>query len=286
MPVKKLLVPVRGDGKGENVLAHAAAIAHLHHAHVEVLHCRQRPVDLIPYGVVVPSALREQIKRQAKELADVEERSLVDTFERLLPDLGLTRTDGFPGNNGATASWHEEEGKMAEVIKPWGRLADLILVAKPDRDRNLGTNTLRAALYGCGRPVMICPDRRDPPTTLGRRIAVAWNGAMEASRAVALSLGLLERSEEVVILDGGASHPASSGEELRRYLSFNGTDSRIHRIDAGDEPGEVILDAAREVGADMLLMGAYSHSREHETVFGGATQHVVDYAALPVVMVH
>ena len=84
MPVKKILVPVRGDGKGENVLAHAAAIARHHHAHVEVLHCRARPADMIPYGVVVPSALREQIKRQAKELADAEEEE-----KRMGPNSGL-----------------------------------------------------------------------------------------------------------------------------------------------------------------------------------------------------
>ena len=286
MPVKKILVPVRGDGKGENVLAHAAAIARHHHAHVEVLHCRQRPADMIPYGVVVPSALREQIKRQAAELANTEEAALVRSFEELLPRLGLTRTDGTNGHDGATASWHEEEGKMADVIRPWGRLADLIVVAKPDRDRNLGTNTLRAALYHAGRPVLMVPPGRAPPAELCRRLAIAWNGSMEASRAVALSLDLLREAEMVTVLDGGARHKASSGAELQRYLAFNGVASEIRAIKAGDEPGKVILREAAAAGADTLVMGAYSHSREHETVFGGATQHVVDHAAMPVVMVH
>ncbi|HUF57055.1 MAG TPA: universal stress protein [Thermohalobaculum sp.] len=285
MTIAKILCPLRGDDKAESVLAHAAAVAHLHHAHVEVLHCRARASDMIPYGVVVPSSFREQIKAQAREIADAEEKALVAGFERLLPELGLTRVDGPPTDAGATASWHEEEGRMADVIKPWGRLADLIVVAKPDRD-NLGANTLRTALFGCGRPVMICPDRPGPPAGLGRRIAVAWNGSMEASRAVALSLGLLRGAEEVIVLDGGSQHPAVSGQALQRYLSLNGIDAGLQRIDAEDEPGEVLLATAPELGADTLLMGAYSHSRERETVFGGATQHVVDHAEMPVVMVH
>lgn len=286
MPVKKILVPVRGDGKGENVLAHAAAIARHHHAHVEVLHCRARPADMIPYGVVVPSALREQIKRQAKELADAEEEALMNSFLGLLPTLGLKRTEGDNGHDGATASWHEEQGKMAEAIRPWGRMADLIVVAKPDRDRNLGVNTLRAALYHCGRPVMIVPPATSQPAAVASKIAIAWNGSMQASRAVALSLDLLREAAEIIILDGGSAHPASSGEELQRYLGFNGVTARLQAIDARNEPGRVILAAASAAGADTLVMGAYSHSREHETVFGGATQHIVDHTDMPVVMVH
>ncbi|MCL5776726.1 universal stress protein [Limibaculum sp. FT325] len=286
MPVKKILVPVRGDGKGENVLAHAAAIARHHHAHVEVLHCRARPADMIPYGVVVPAALREQIKSHAVEIANAEEAALKASFTALLPKLGLAHTDGTNGHDGATASWHEEQGKMADAIRPWGRLADLIVVAKPDRDRNLGTNTLRAALYHCGRPVMMVPARAEVPAALCRRIAIAWNGSMEASRAVALSLDLLREADMVTILDGGSPHGASSGAELQRYLGFNGVTSQIRAIKAGDEPGATILREAAASGADTLVMGAYSHSREHETVFGGATQHVVDHTTMPVVMVH
>jgi hypothetical protein len=76
MSIAKILVPVRGDGKGENVLAHAAAIARRHNAHIEAVHYRARPKDLIPHGGAVPPALREQLEAQAVELANAEEASL------------------------------------------------------------------------------------------------------------------------------------------------------------------------------------------------------------------
>lgn len=287
MTVGRILVPVRGDGKGENVLAHAAAIARAHNAHVEVVHSRARPDDMIPYGVVVPSRLRDQIRRQAQDLADAEEASLRDKFIALLPELGLELREGpVPPDDMPTASWNEEQGKQADLIKYHGRLADIVAVAKPDRDRNLGVNTLKAALYHTGRPVLLCPPKDKRPESVGLHIAIAWNGAMQASRAIAMSLPLLQRAEDVIVLDGGARHPSISGDELIRYLAVRGVTAKANRIDANTDPGRVILSAAGAAGADLLIMGAYSHSREHETMFGGATQHVVDKTTIPVLMVH
>jgi len=132
MSVRKIVIPIRGDGKGENVLAHAAVLARRYGAHVEALHCRPRPEDLMPYGVPLPAFLRKQIEESSVGLADQEEKTL-------------------------PASWREVPGKQIDVVKANGRLADLIVVAKPDRDRNLGANTLKAALFNTGRPVMMCP---------------------------------------------------------------------------------------------------------------------------------
>jgi len=288
MSIAKILVPVRGDGKGENVLAHAAAIARRHNAHIETVHCRARPQDLVPYGVVVPPALRRQIQAQAIELANAEEASLRKLFDDLMARLGLEVVDsGLPPRDRPSAAWFEEQGKQMDVIKSHGRLADLVAVAKPDRDRNLGFNTLKAALFNTGRPVLVCPPAERHPDELGVRIAIAWNGSTEASRAVGLALPLIQEAAEVVILDGGAGDHGATGEELMRYLSIRGVTARCEPIHAEGNPGATILAAAAGVArADLLVMGAYSHSREYESVFGGATQHVVDRTTMPVLMVH
>jgi hypothetical protein len=80
MSVRRILVPVRLDGKGENVLDHAMALAGKN-SHIEVVHCRPGPKDLIPFGVAVPSILREQITKSGDELADQEEKRVVQLFE-------------------------------------------------------------------------------------------------------------------------------------------------------------------------------------------------------------
>jgi nucleotide-binding universal stress UspA family protein len=287
MSIAKILVPIRGDGKGENVLAHAAAIARRHNAHIEAVHCRPRPDDLIPYGVVVSRALREQIAQHANDIADTEEASLRKLFDDLMARLGLEQVrEGVPPRDRPTASWHEEQGRQMDVIKSHGRLADLVAVAKPDRDRGLGFNTLKAGLFHTGRPVLICPPVQTPPETLGRRIAIAWNGSTEAARAVALALPLIQAADDVVVLDGGTGDHGASGSELLRYLEIRGVKARREPIDGGDNPGRVILESARRAGADLVVMGAYSRSREFEAVFGGATQYVVDHCTIPVLMVH
>ena len=287
MSIAKILVPIRGDGKGEAVLAHAAAIARRHKAHIEAVHCRARPKDLIPYGVVVPKALREQIESQAVTLANAEEASLQQKFQDLLGRLGLELVEsGVPPRDRPSASWHEEQGKQVDVIKRRGRLADLVAVAKPDRDRNLGMNSLKVALFNTGRPVLLCPPGTEVPAELGSRIAIAWNGSTEAARAVALNLPLIQAAQEVVVLDGAMGEEGTSGGAFMDYLALRGLAARCEPISGGSRPGRVILEAAGAAGADLLLMGAYSRSREQETVFGGATQHVVDEARMPVVMVH
>ncbi|HEY5598328.1 MAG TPA: universal stress protein [Kiloniellales bacterium] len=287
MSIATILVPVRGDGKGENVFAHAAAIARRHNAHVQAVHCRARPADMIPHGVFVPAALREQIHAQAAELADAEEASLQELFRDLMRRLDLELVeDGTPPHDRPTAGWREEPGKQMDVIKRHGRLADLVAVAKPDRDRNLGVNTLKAALFHTGRPVLVCPPAVTAPKMLGERIAIAWNGSTEAARAVALALPLIQEAAEIIVLDGGAGDHGATGDELLRYLEIRGIQARSVPISGGDNPGKAILAAAKAAGADLLVMGAYSHSREHESVFGGATQYVVDRTGMPVVMVH
>jgi len=279
MTVRRIVIPIRGDGKGENVLAHAAALARRYGAHVEALHCRARVEDLMPYGVPVPAFLRRQIEESAHGVADQEEAKLREKYRALLGPLGLEGGE-------ATASWREAPGKQVDVIKSNGRLADIVVVAKPDRDRNLGANTLKAALFNTGRPVMMCPPRADHPATLCDRVAVAWNGSIEAARAVALTSGILQRASEVTVLSGGDEVHGATSDDLVAYLAARGVAARLERFDAGRKVGKTLLRRSADLGVDTLVMGAYGDSHERESVFGGNTQIVVDNATLPVIFVH
>ena len=81
--IRKILVPVRGDGKGDNVLAHAAVLARRYKAHVEITHCRARPEDMMPFGVPIPGFLKKQLLDHAASLADQEEEGLQAEVEAL-----------------------------------------------------------------------------------------------------------------------------------------------------------------------------------------------------------
>jgi nucleotide-binding universal stress UspA family protein len=284
--IRKILVPVRGDGKGDNVLAHAAALAHRHSAHIEVVHCRPRPEDLMPYGIAIPEFLKGQLLKQSYEVADQEEAGLRSELEVLSKRLRLDQSEASIGR-AATVSFEEERGRQVEVIKRRGRLADVIAVAKPDRDRNLGFNTLKAALFNSGRPVLMCPPRADLPEALGVRVALAWNGSAEAARALSQAMEVLRQADGVWILSNGEdAGPGTSAEHLVDYLALHGIPAAIERFEAARRIGRELLSASAALGADMLLMGAYGDSHERETVFGGNTQTVVDTATMPVLFNH
>lgn len=283
--IRKILVPVRGDGKGDNVLSHAVSLAKRSGAHVEVTHCRPREQDLLPYGVVIPKFLREQMKAQTDELANEEEAKLKADMEVIARSAGLSIVERQT-MEGGTISWSEEAGRQVDVIKSHGRLSDLIAVAKPDRDRNLGFNTLKAALFNTGRPVMMCPHADTVPDTLGSHVSLAWNGSIEAVRAVVMMRRVIEAADRVTIMSSGSEAHGTTAEDYLEYLRLRGITATIERFTAGRSAGAALLHTSREIGADLMIMGAYGDSHERETIFGGNTQVVVDTATSPVVLVH
>jgi len=283
--IRKIVIPVRGDGKGDNVFAHAAALARRFKAHVVVTHCRPRGEDLMPYGVPIPAAMKKLLLKQTKEIANQVEDGLRAEVEVLAKQFKVKMTDKADGKV-ASASWVEEQGRQVDVIKHYGRLADIICVAKPDVDRNLGANTLKTALFHTGTPVMMCPHADTPPETLGDKIAIGWNGSIEATRAVALTMGIIAQASEVTILSSGNELHGATAEDLQTYLAERGITAKVERFVAKKKIGQELLERSKAAGADTLIMGAYGDSHERETIFGGNTQYVVDRSTMPVILVH
>lgn len=283
--LSKIVVPVRGDGMAETVLGHACSLAQHHSAHIVVAHCRARIEDLMPYSVQLPSFVRDTVTEQARELADQQEQGVREQLHSMAQSHGLTETD-TPISGTASIEFVEEYGQMADVIKQTGRLADLVVVAKPNRDRNLGANALKSALFRTGRPVLMCPPSQDVPQGFGTHIAVAWNGSLEAARAVAMTLDLARAAQSVTILAGGKGEPnGATTQELIAYYQLRGITATAEHFDSRN-PARTLLKMTPEVGANLLVMGAYGQNHERETFFGGNTQTVVDEAKIPVVLVH
>lgn len=286
MAIRRIFVPIRNDGKGENVLDHALALAGKT-GHIEAVHCRPAPDDLMPFGVSVPAILREQISKSGDDLAEAEEQQITEQFEEYIKVKKLTRVDvGQPHpKSKLSATWRIERGKQASIVSARGRLADVVAVARPDRDRAVGRNTLEAALVNTGSLVMMCPPL-STPEKIGSNIAVAWNGSREAARAVSLAMPLLVAASSVTVMTMAGDKLELTGEHLLNFLSDHDIKATHTEIRAGSNVGKALLEGANSVDADCLLMGAYGSSRGREMVFGGATQYVVDYADIPVLMAH
>lgn len=282
--IRSILVPVRGDGMVATVLAHAAELAKQHTARVNVVHCRAQAKDLVPQGVPLNDFARKVMQEQAVELANRQEDHLRGILHRLAAEYGLSE-DAASGDT-ALCTFAEERGRMADVVRHAGRLSDVIVMPKPQRERNLGQSSLKAALYGAGRPVLLCPSQLQPDATFAQHVAIGWNGSLPAARAVASSLDIVGSAVRVTVLTGGTVQPhGPTAEELVDYYALRGITADLVRFD-GKDAATGLLATSQSLGASLLITGAYSHSHETEMLFGGNTQRIVDQTEMPVLLAH
>jgi nucleotide-binding universal stress UspA family protein len=147
-------------------------------------------------------------------------------------------------------------------------------------------STLETALFDTGRTLLIAPPQA--PTTMGEMMVIGWNGSTETARTIALAMPFLAQAKEVVVLsveDGMVAGP--TGAEIARYLHRNDIAAAAKTVRSGERAvGAAMLEESASLGADLLVKGAYTHSRLRQMIFGGATSHILANAQIPVIMAH
>jgi nucleotide-binding universal stress UspA family protein len=286
MAIRKLLLPLTGTAAGESALATALIAARLWNAHVFALHVRADSRDVAPLAGEGLSGAMIQEMMQATDKESGERSSAVRAmFDRFVATADITLAQPTGNADHPTASFMTMTGREEDVVAQQARLADLTIVPHPESgDDASSSDALHAVLFDSGRPVLIAPHR--VPTTLGTRICVAWNGTAESAAAVQAALPWLERAQAVRILSADEyQRSGPPARELEAYLALHGVHAELATFRPLDrEVGAGMLAAAREFGADLLTMGAYSHSRLRQLILGGVTRHVLERADLPVIM--
>ena len=186
-----------------------------------------------------------------------------------------------------TAIWREETGAAAERLAAEGGAAALVAIGRSAHHMpGNGRAAIVAVLFEAKMPVLLVP--ATIPASVGAHIAVAWKPSETAERAVVAALPLLRAAGRVTVLTE-AEHAGdmSLPEELVRMLAESGHAATPHPFSLAGRPiGAALLAEARLVGADLLVMGAYTHRRSVEAVFGGATSDILGEADLPVFLHH
>ncbi len=281
--MKTILVPYHEEEAARAALNLAILLAKRFDGYVEGLLVRDEPrLSFVP-GVIVPTDYMSAAVDEWRRFADRTRTEFIQA----------TATGGLPlqeleaVTRGPAAGWRELEGDEPEIIGHHGRLFDLIVVGRPEGPASRRWREVReAALFESGRPMLLAP--AGAATTIGSSIVVAWNGSTESARTIAFGMPFLLAAERVEVLTvEGHSVPGPSGAELAVHLARHGikATSRALQSDARG-PGEIILDEAGDIGADLVLKGAFTRSRFRQVVFGGITQHILDYAKIPVLLAH
>jgi nucleotide-binding universal stress UspA family protein len=284
--IRKLLLPLTGSTAGEAALQTALCIARIWNAHVLALHVRVDSRDVAPLaGEGLSGAMIEEMMT-ATEAESLERAKAVRAmFEGFVASQNVRVGEPAPGERVPTASFAAVTGREEDLVAQQARLADLTVVAHLESSEDVSSSdALHAVLFDSGRPVLIAP--RKAPERIGTRICLAWNGTAESSSAVLVALPWLARASAVRILTAEEYQrrgPAAQG--LAEYLALHDVNAEVATFRPVDrEVGAGLLKAAEEFGADLLVMGAYSHSRLRQLILGGVTRHVLERAALPVMM--
>lgn len=181
-------------------------------------------------------------------------------------------------------------GRIAAVH---ARYADLAIMTRPSDDDvgALRLEMIEGVLFHAGRPALIAPPDY-AGHEVGKTAVLAWDASREATRALAEARPFLATCAKTIVLTVDAKpktfgHGDQPGLNIAGHLARRGVAAEVRNVDSmGRSVSDAILDEVRAAGADLLVMGAYAHSRLREMMFGGATRELLHSATVPILMAH
>jgi nucleotide-binding universal stress UspA family protein len=263
-----IMVPVDGGPESDNRVKVAAALADRFSA---------RLIGVAALPVSAPLYFETPADGVAS-FFELEERRVSDDLEKA--ERGFRRIVGT--RNGI--EWRCGRVSPNGYVAEQARAADLIVASRPHRGLQADAEVDAGDLVmNAGRAVLIIPPRSEP--LLAKHVVIGWKDTREARRAVRDSLPLLKLAEDVSVVAIGESE--SGGTDVCTYLRHHGVEARAYT-----RPGHIaamaeeLVRIAQQEGADLIVCGAYGHSRTREWVFGGVTRDLLDHAPLCCLMAH
>lgn len=288
MTLKNILVPVGDISHDESAIGTALSLTLEFGGHADCLFVTGDMSEMIPAGAMgLFEAVQVQMTEEFEQDREQKQKLARQRFDEMLTDRNIDyRENALPAEL-PSASWEVSTGVASEVVASRGGAYDLVVVGPSRSDHaSVGELAAEAALFRTGRPVLIAAP--ETPQTLGEAVVIGWNRSASSARAVSAALPFLQlaRSVTVVSVQTGAKQ-GPSPQEIARYLSWHEVSAEVVEIPPDHRlVGEVLLEEAERVSADLVVMGAYSHSRLRELILGGVTRHVLQNADIPVLMAH
>jgi nucleotide-binding universal stress UspA family protein len=273
----KTILMVTGTDQGDQDLKLAADLCEETSAHLSVLALAlAAPPPVGAYGAVISEGWLEE--RKADEQSLDERQRAVSAF--------LTAR----AISADVSSAYTETGSGSALVGERARYADMTLVG-PEMlaTETLKEKVLEGALFSSGKPLLLVPGGTKA-TLKPKRVMIAWDSRIEASRSVREARHLLVSAREVhlVLVDPIADEfhqGAEPGADAATYLARHGAKVTVERLPSGGRSvADVLRRHAVDTGADMLVMGAYGHSRLREFIFGGVTKSMLNEPPVPVLM--
>ena len=272
MAIKNILLHIDRDERNGARSDLAIGLAQEHEAHLVGLFAYAGPAMTYAYG---EAYVAQEIVRRHEQEASEAAAALRAEFERRAANAALSH------------EWRMEEEKGHTTLAVQARYADLVVVGQTDPDTGgRAYNLAEEVMMASGTPTLAVP-YAGVFESVGKRVMVAWNGSRESSRAVRDALPLLEAADQVIVYSVNPDHDHIPGAEIATHLARHGinTDAK-HTVASGIDIGDAILGAVSDNAVDLLVMGAYGHTRFREFVLGGATRHILHHMTVPTLLSH
>lgn len=276
MAIKDLAVAYNGSSNAETALAFAVRM------------CRKYQAALTGIYVHQPIGVEREVARWATQdildgIRKADREAAEQIHKQFESSLGVL---GFEG----PVEWVTEQGAINENLSRFARYHDILLMGQFSEPGERSAQVRAEALMmHTGRPVLTVPIDYQP-RDFTEHAVVAWDGSRPAARALADAMQILEtksRLDVVTVRRGTDEDAIDPGRDVIQHLQHHGVNARRVWLQAGrGGVGQAILDYCRQHQPDVLVIGAYGHTRLREDLFGGVTRQMLDSMCVPVLMSH
>lgn len=270
--IKSIMVPIEGDDGNPARIGAAVALARRFDAHVVGLHILptleylMKTVPYMAYPVEVFTEEHEKMQARAEELWK--------DFDHTMSHEGILHER------------HQVEGDRMHFLNFYSRCSDLTVISQGKGNYKDMTSKMTSFMLETGLPVLAVPEER-PIEVIGENILIAWNNSAQAARATHFALPLLKKAEKVTLLCiGEYGKKAVPAADIATHLARHDVNVETAQHNDSDIPEDIVLATAREKGADMIVAGAWGHSRITEIIMGGMTKSLLANQELPVFFAH
>lgn len=277
MSYQDLLIHVPSSLKWPKHLRQAAEAAKLFGARVTGIQVVEAfPPLSVPEAPGMAAALQLQIEQEFERASGCGEE-----FRVQMAGLGIER-----------ARWMAVEGDVSRALTHAGAAYDVIVLGVDREDFRAGADIVAQTVIESAMPCLVFPETANTATFELGTVVLAWNGALEAMRAIHDALPMLRDAADVVVLSGATRDypmtlPHPPVVDLTEYLAHHRIGAREVKLEAGEgQVGPALIDAASGLGASLIVMGAYGRSRLREWFFGGATRHLLRHSPVPLLLRH
>jgi nucleotide-binding universal stress UspA family protein len=294
--MKTILVLTGGSDSDAPVFETALAAAQPLNAHLRFVHIRIGAGEAAMHSPHVEFVSGPALVDALGRLEDEAERrsaAFGAHVRAFCTRFNIAMQDAAEPAKGVTASLLEESDDAARRLVGHARQHDLVVMARAKRPNGLPPDFIETLLLKSGRPILLAAAQA--PRNLAGTIMVCWRETPEAARALDAAKPFLTRAQRVVFvwveeksnhIDQTIKHVEALNDAAAQFRRC-GVATYVRAIPSEGRPiADVLASAAADCGADLMVMGAYGHSRMREVIFGGCTQAVIRHAERPVLLLH